>query len=95
VRAGERCKRAAHSPFRCCSGGDLRPLVNNMRGAAAATTFAIRENEVGFAGFGGFGLARHRVEGRRCEITLFLLWCRVRESNSRPTVYKTAALPLS
>lgn len=24
-----------------------------------------------------------------------ILWCRVRDLNSRPTVYKTAALPLS
>jgi hypothetical protein len=28
-------------------------------------------------------------------LSIWYHWCRVRELNSRPTVYKTAALPLS
>jgi hypothetical protein len=39
--------------------------------------------------------ATRRLNGARTAEYWGFGWCRVRELNSRPTVYKTAALPLS
>ena len=33
--------------------------------------------------------------GQKVQVIKGFMWCRRRELNSRPTVYKTAALPLS
>jgi hypothetical protein len=48
-----------------------------------------------FAGFVRFASARRATYVDEIESILIDQWCRVRGLNSRPTVYKTAALPLS